>query len=94
MVDERRVAPQVDDTRSIAEAQEAVRTTIGEGLRQRLEVPKELPPDIASLRLWSITFLAHRPSSLRCSVSLPLIFDPSIALSSRAGKSSSETPPQ
>ena len=49
MVDERRVAPQVDDTRSIAEAQEAVRTTIGEGLRQRLEVPKELPPDIASL---------------------------------------------
>ena len=33
----------------IAEAQAAMRATIGSGLKERLEVPQLLPPEIASL---------------------------------------------
>jgi hypothetical protein len=33
----------------IAEVQKAVRTVIGDGLKQQLEAPQDLPPDMASL---------------------------------------------
>ena len=33
----------------IAEAYDAMRATIGSGLRERLKAPQQLPPDIASL---------------------------------------------
>jgi len=33
----------------VAEVQKAMRTVIGDGLKQQLEAPQDLPPDVASL---------------------------------------------
>jgi hypothetical protein len=49
MPDRRRNAPHEYQRRRIAEARDAMRATIGDGLRQRLETPQHLPLNIVSL---------------------------------------------
>jgi hypothetical protein len=49
MPDRHRNAPHEYQRRRIAEARDAMRATIGNGLRQRLEAPQHLPLNIVSL---------------------------------------------